>query len=156
MTFLIRRHSRPSPRRRLVPRVAHADSNTVVIIGDLESVKIAEEVVNRTDSLPDTRIADVHVYRLKHSNAQKTRRSLKELFNRKGYRAGGTPGVPEPDPAHDWVWNVVADEQSNSLIVASCAEATTQIRMLIEELDIPPRHPTRSIGPIPQRRFRLA
>jgi type II secretory pathway component GspD/PulD (secretin) len=118
--------------------VGNADSNTVVIIGDLESVKIAEEVVAKADSLPDTRIADVHVYRLKHSNAQKDATLLKELFNRKGYRAGGTPGAPEIDSAHDWLWNIVADEQSNSLIVASCAEATTQIRMLIEELDKAP------------------
>jgi type II secretory pathway component GspD/PulD (secretin) len=118
--------------------VGHAESNNVVIAGDVESVKIASEIAARLEVVRETPTNGVHVYRLQHSNAQKDATLLKELFNLNGYRAGATPEAKDADPQHDWFWNVVADDQSNSLIVVSWGEATAPIERLIEELDKAP------------------
>lgn len=141
---------------------ANESGNSLILTATKTDVRRITEIVTALDTAISS-VSDISVFGLKHADAKELATAVKELFtppatnnnDRRnqfmqrmfggggpggGDRGGGGGGGPTPQTqvqAQASRVIAVADERSNSLIVAAPSEAIPTIQKLVEEVDVP-------------------
>jgi general secretion pathway protein D len=114
-------------------------SNSLLITGDDEMVARIEEWVDVLDVEVEPR-GNVHVYRLKNTNAKEVEEVLTRVLDQErlnaqqakaGAAAGGAPGQGLEVPA-----SAVADIASNSVIITATERKFREITNILREMDV--------------------
>ena len=112
--------------RPLVPQgaqlAAHQTSNSLVISDRASNVQRIAGIIARIDTVSD---AEVEVIPLQHANASEMARTLTLLADDKGAQATGE--APR----------VLADERTNSILIAGAKSGRLRMRTLVTHLDTP-------------------
>ena len=136
-----------SPASLKVTASADDRTNTLVVSGSPDVLKVIEGVVNELDSSPAA-VQAVFVYRLNNGNATKLQTVLNNLFTlRVASAVGGggaaarqvsttTSSLQTADSLVGQVY-VVADADTNSLMVLTASKNFVQVKEIIASLDQP-------------------
>lgn len=136
-----------SPASLKVTASADDRTNTLVVSGSSDVLKVIESVVNELDSSPAA-VQAVFVYRLNNGNATKLQTVLNNLFTlRVASAVGGggaaarqisttTSSLQTADSLVGQVY-VVADADTNSLMVLTASKNFVQVKEIIASLDQP-------------------
>jgi type II secretory pathway component GspD/PulD (secretin) len=113
-------------RRGTITMLPLVKPNTMVIVGQKESVEAAKELIAKLDTevRPD---AAFQIFPLKHAASDLTAPQINQAFqNRSGYGVGLLAQV-----------NVISDTRTNSLIALASPRDLEEIAVMIKKLDIP-------------------
>lgn len=102
--------------------IAHQSSNSLVISDRASNIQRVAGIIARIDTVSDS---EVEVIPLQHANASEMARTLTILSEEKGAQASGeTP-------------RVLADERTNSILIAGAKSGRLRMRTLVTHLDTP-------------------
>jgi general secretion pathway protein D len=102
--------------------IAHQSSNSLVISDRASNVQRVAGIIARIDTVSDS---EVEVIPLQHANASEMARTLTILSEDKGPQASGE--APR----------VLADERTNSILIAGAKSGRLRMRTLVTHLDTP-------------------
>ena len=102
--------------------IAHQTSNSLVISDRASNVQRVAGIIARIDTVSD---AEVEVLPLQHANASEMARTLTILADDKATQASGE--VPR----------ILADERTNSILIAGAKSGRLRMRTLVTHLDTP-------------------
>lgn len=107
--------------RQLLPQSAylvhHAGSNSLIVSDRAVNIRRIERIIERLDAAADQ---DIEVIRLSHADAAQVAQMVKRIY----------PGANEAEP-------IVADERTNTVILAGEPGRRLRLRTLISHLDTP-------------------
>src|SRR6185312_9185806 len=116
--------------------VADDRSNSVIIVATEPAYTRILEFIKRLD-VPQTGEGEIHVLPLQHADALELTKTLKELVEGGGGRAGGNaPGAKGGAPADTQVFEgaikLSADKATNSIVVTSSLRDFASLRAVVD------------------------
>ncbi|MEO8672027.1 MAG: type II secretion system secretin GspD [Tahibacter sp.] len=105
--------------------IAHQSSNSLVVSDRASNVQRVAGIIARIDTVSD---AEVEVIPLQHANASEMARTLTLLSDDKSTQANGE--IPR----------ILADERTNSILIAGAKSGRLRLRTLVTHLDTPLNH----------------
>ncbi|GMV29253.1 MAG: type II secretion system protein GspD [Rhodanobacteraceae bacterium] len=102
--------------------IAHQTSNSLVVSDRASNVQRVAGIIARIDTVSDT---EVEVLPLQHANASEMARTLTILAEDKGTQATGESP------------RILADERTNSILIAGAKSGRLRMRTLVTHLDTP-------------------
>ena len=134
------------PEPRIIP---DNRTNKIILYATKQDIAEIKKVIEQIDVPLYIRNSNVHVIRLKNLEAEDTATVLQSLidsstlFGQAGTNTGNRPGgnnrpagVASSDPREEEKPAVVADEKSNSLIIAASERQFDDLKKIIDEIDI--------------------
>jgi general secretion pathway protein D len=119
--------------------VADDQSNSLVLVGTEEAYHRVLEFMRRVDTPPAAE-GRIHVLPLQHSVAEELGATLTQMLSGSKSRSGAkraTGGAQEG--LFEGEVRVTADKATNSLVITSSARDYAQVRLVIQQLDMPRR-----------------
>ncbi len=117
-------------------------SNALILSASEENLAEIQQIVAQLDTAPDRLIDNIRIITCQNTSAADLASKIGELWDRKAkLRQEGD--IPEDLPV------IVADQRSNSLVIASSPEDFQEITRLIEKLEAQPLAPIAAIRLIP-------
>lgn len=116
--------------------VADSRTNKIIIMALEDELEDIKHVINLLDRKVDTsRGGTIHVYRLKNTNATKLATALQSILSSRNRQT--SPRRGQAPPGQEQVESrVVADEQTNSLIIESDQRSYDEIVEIVKQLDV--------------------
>jgi len=116
--------------------VADSRTNKIIIMATEDEMTDIKHVINLLDSKVDTsRGGTIHVYRLKNTNADKLATALQSILSSRNRASTSRRGAAPPGQ-EQVESRVVADDQTNSLIIESDQRSYDEIVEIVKELDV--------------------
>jgi general secretion pathway protein D len=119
-----------------VTAAADDRTNTVVVAGPAETVKVIEDMLKELDANP-AQVVTIRSFHLKTASADEVSSLITSVFNGEGSgtQIRGVGGGDQPLRAHI---SAVAEYRTNTVVVTAPQEAMAAIEMLIKELESNP------------------
>ncbi|UCG38908.1 MAG: type II secretion system secretin GspD [bacterium] len=123
--------------------IADERTNSLIVIGDSQSLERIEELVAKLDVSVPQGAGKVHVYYLQNADADELSKVLSGIpLEESAIQVEGAPGQPAPKPAPrpqgtGSTVSIIADTSTNALVITATAEEYEALRAVIEKLDIP-------------------
>lgn len=137
-------------------------TNALIVQALPENIRLIRQLVNRLDiEIPNEIKGRIHIYFCRHADATSLQSTLDSLISSDAFARNqqgqpgqpAQPGQPQPtptptpvrpqsqfrgpsNPGEEYRPRIVADENTNSLIITATAEDYLEIRRIISELDI--------------------
>lgn len=117
---------------------AYVKTNVILANGYASKINLLIEMVNLLDTeIPQTQ-SDIHIYRLENSNAESMAKTLSSLAS--SISPKGDSNVPRPPGMTEGLFserfNIVANKETNSLIIVSAPQDYEKLENIIRELDV--------------------
>jgi hypothetical protein len=113
-----------------------AKSNTILIMGPTERLKLAGAIIDQVDHNAEPEDITTFVFPLKNAAADQLAATMQQLFD-KGFLQDDLPFKKVP-------LYVIADPRTNSLLIGASAKYVAAIKQILDELDRPiPAPPTK-------------
>ena len=145
-----------APGSDIVKATADDRTNTLFLVGDGEKLTMAEEIINRLDAIQPSATGDMRVFELKNAKAEDVANVIRQMLPGQvqtitaAQSSSGYPRAAVPAPGVQGMQaRVVADPNSNRLIVTAPLDQMNRIEDIIKQLD----QGTKNVGGI--RVFRL-
>ncbi|HUU10639.1 MAG TPA: secretin N-terminal domain-containing protein, partial [Phycisphaerae bacterium] len=116
-----------------VKATADQRTNTLFLIGPGDKIALAEQVVEQLDAIEPSETGDMRIFNLKNARAEDLANTIKQLLPQTAAR--GRPGRPGPAATDQVETHVVADTNTNRLIVTAPLDQMVRIENLIRTLD---------------------
>jgi general secretion pathway protein D len=113
-------------------------TNSIIANGDVTSIKLLLSMVQFLDAGLEKAQTDIHIYKLENADATvvaQTLASLSAAAPAPGRQPQQQQGQPQPGMAFTARFNVVANKETNSLIIISAPQDWEKIQGIIQELD---------------------
>jgi type II secretion system protein D len=124
-------------------------TNTLFLIGDGEKLAMAEEVIKRLDEIEPSATGDLRIFELRNAKAEDVANTLRQaVIPQADAQVPGRSARPPTQTAQSQT-RIVADANTNRLIVTAPMDQMGRIEDLIKQLD----QATKNVGGI--RVFRL-
>lgn len=116
--------------------IAYPRNNTVIANADVATINLLLSMVSFMDTGIEQAQTDLHIYKLENADAQVMAQTLSSL-------AGAVPAQPRQPQAQQQQqdlftsrFSVVANKETNSLLIISAPQDYEKIRRIIQELDV--------------------
>ncbi|UCB45005.1 MAG: hypothetical protein JSV25_12410 [Spirochaetota bacterium] len=113
---------------------AYQRTNVIIANGAVSTINLLIAMINLLDTPIPTEVSDIHIYKLENSNAESMAQTLSNLASTVPVKKD-TPGQPEEGGAFTERFKVVANKETNSIIIISAPQDYEKIREIIEDLD---------------------
>ena len=128
---------------------ADARTNTVVVTGPPQILKVVEGVLEKIDASPSARLTDIRVFQLEYASATEAARLINEVFagesqqqddqrSRRRFFTRGRDSEQEEGGSATEEVTAAADEQTNTVVVSGPTETLKVVEKVILELDSNP------------------
>ena len=117
--------------------VADDQSNSLILIGTEESYHRVLEFMRRVDTPPAAE-GRIHVLALQHAVAEELGATLTQMLSGSS-RGAKRPAGGDQEGLFEGEVRVTADKATNSLVITSSARDYAQVRLVIQQLDMPRR-----------------
>ncbi|MCO6436236.1 MAG: hypothetical protein J5J06_04020 [Phycisphaerae bacterium] len=111
-------------------------TNTLIVSGRLEQLRLAERVVSELDRPTQALKFPLRLLTLQHSDATRIQQMLTDLFDKRMEsieKTNAGPSAIERERVY-----LTVDLRSNSLLVSASEENMAEIRTILDQLDTPP------------------
>ncbi|MDT8396435.1 MAG: type II secretion system secretin GspD [bacterium] len=123
--------------------IADERTNTLIAIGDSQSLDRIEDLVGKLDVLVPEGAGKIHVYYLQHADANELSSVLsgipleESLPQTEGAPAPGAAKAPPRGPNVKSGISIIADTATNALVITATPEELEALKAVIAKLDIP-------------------
>ena len=125
--------------RPLFPNVllitAYQRTNVIIANGSSQTINLLLSMIKLLDTPIPTEVSDIHIYNLENSNAETMAQTLSNLASTVPVRREKKP-PEETTAAFTERFKVVANKETNSLIIISAPDDYEKIKGIIRELDL--------------------
>jgi general secretion pathway protein D len=113
---------------------AYQRTNVIIANGSMETINLLLSMIKLLDTPIPTGVSDIHIYNLENSDAEIMAQTLSNLASTVPVRKD-TKQQEEASAAFTERFKVVANKETNSLIIISAPADYEKIRGIIQELD---------------------
>ncbi|MBN2325216.1 MAG: hypothetical protein JXQ30_15915 [Spirochaetes bacterium] len=115
---------------------AYQRTNVIIASGSPASIDLMLNIVRLLDTPIPTEVSDIHIYNLENSDATTMAQTLSNLASTVPVRRDPKAKEEAPAAAFSERFKVVANTETNSLIIISAPDDYGKIREIIQELDL--------------------
>jgi general secretion pathway protein D len=125
--------------------ITESRTNSLLILASRSQISEIRDLIHKLD-VPVVGGGKIHVYYLKHADAQEMAKTLNDLVSGSGGRSGGRTGKAGAQPSAlrsvvtplaEGQIRLSADPATNSLVIQASKEAYETLIQVIEKLDVP-------------------
>ncbi|MFQ5710011.1 MAG: secretin N-terminal domain-containing protein, partial [bacterium] len=113
--------------------VVHASTNTLILTGLPSSLNHLEQIITRLDVEQEKQ--EIHIYHVKNIKAKPLEEVLQRLLLPTGAQTQTTRTTAVLQKGHE-NFSVVADEETNSLLITAGPQEFQQIEKIVQQLDV--------------------
>ncbi len=124
------RRRSPGQKQEHISATADARTNTVVVTGSPEALRIVSQLVTDLDASPNSG-ADVKFFHLKHADSVSAAKTIMNFFK-------PADGQPKPDSTKYIGVNATADDRTNTVMVTAPTESMKVVEQIVQEMEADP------------------
>lgn len=136
--LFLRTTTRQRQRVQTVQIIPYEQTNSLIVYASKADIRKMEELLARIDTEPSKGTGNIQVYYLQHANAEEMVKVLTSLPG-EAQAAGGDQPVKAAGPPISKDVKVMADVETNSLIITAQRDEYMVLEDVIKKLDIPRR-----------------